>query len=91
MKKLKLGIIKEGKTPPDKRVPLSPQQCIHAAEKFENLDLVVQNSPIRKFTDTVYQNTGVVMQSDLSDCDVIMGVKEVQIKDLIPNKKFFFC
>ena len=51
MSKVKIGIIKEGKVPPDKRVPLSPAQCGEVVEKFPNLDLVVQNSPVRKFVD----------------------------------------
>src|SRR5690606_15860848 len=29
-------------------------------------------------------------QNDLNDCDIIMGVKEVKIDDLIPNKRFIF-
>ena len=90
MGKLKLGIIREGKVPPDKRVPLSPAQCKEAISTFSNVDLVVQKSPIRKFDDSKYQDLGTKLQEDISDCDVIIGVKEVQIKDLIPNKKFFF-
>lgn len=90
MGELKLGIIREGKVPPDKRVPLSPAQCEEANSIFPNLDLIVQNSPIRKFADAKYDELGISLQEDISNCDVIMGVKEVQIKDLIPNKKFFF-
>ena len=46
---LKIGIIKEGKTPPDKRVPLTPKQCKWIKDNYPHLDLVVQKSPIRKF------------------------------------------
>ena len=27
MAKIKLGVLREGKVPPDKRVPLTPKQC----------------------------------------------------------------
>ena len=90
MNKVKLGIIREGKVPPDKRVPLSPGQCKEVITKFPNIELVVQKSSIRKFDNEMYKELGVTLEDDISDCDVIMGVKEVQITDLIPNKKFFF-
>lgn len=86
---MKIGIIKEGKTPPDKRVPFTPAQAKEAREKF-NLDLVVQPSAIRAFKDEEYAELGIPMQDDLSDCDVLMGVKEVPIDMLINNKQYFF-
>lgn len=90
MAKIKLGVLREGKVPPDKRVPLTPKQCKIVEEKFSNVEVVVQPSPIRSFKDQDYLNEGVKLQEDLSDCDIIMGVKEVNIDDLIPNKKFLF-
>ncbi len=90
MNTIKVGILREGKVPPDKRVPLTPKQCKIVEAKFPHVKVVVQPSPIRAFKDEEYQQEGVPLQEDLSDCDVIMGVKEVNISDLIPNKKFLF-
>ncbi len=90
MKKIKLGVIREGKVPPDKRVPLSPKQCKIVETKFSNVEVIVQPSPIRSFKDDEYLAEGIAMSEDLSDCDIIIGVKEVNISDLIPNKKFMF-
>lgn len=90
MKKIKLGIIREGKVPPDKRVPLTPKQCKIVEAKFPNVEVIVQPSPIRSFKDEEYLSEGITMNEDLSSCDIIMGVKEVNIADLIPNKKFLF-
>ncbi len=87
---MKLGIIREGKTPPDKRVPLSPQQCAEVKTRFPDLELVVQPSPIRKFKDSEYAELGIELNEDLSDCDVLMGVKEVPLDMLIPHKTYFF-
>lgn len=87
---IKLGIIREGKTPPDKRVPLSPKQCLRVMAEYENLNIVVQKSAIRSFKDEEYAELGIPVVDDLHDCDIIMGVKEVNIEDLIPNKHFFF-
>lgn len=90
MDQLKIGVIREGKVPPDKRVPLTPKQCRELMDRYENLEIVVQPSPIRAFKDEEYSNFGIRLSEDLSDCDLIIGVKEVNIEDLIPNKKFMF-
>jgi alanine dehydrogenase len=87
---LKIGLIKEGKTPPDKRVPLTPKQCARLVQEYSTIDLVVQKSPIRAFKDEEYIREGIDVVDSLEDCDIIMGVKEVNIPDLIPNKHFFF-
>ena len=87
---MKIGILREGKTPPDKRVALSPAQCVQVQEQYPTIELVVQPSPIRRFVDEDYLSIGVKMQEDLSDCDVLIGVKEVPKKDLIPNKTYFY-
>ena len=87
---MKIGIIKEGKTPPDKRVPLSPTQCQEIKQKYPQIDLVVQKSNIRKFKDEDYANAGIDLVDEVTDCDVLLGVKEVPVEDLIANKKYFF-
>lgn len=90
MNQITLGIIREGKVPPDKRVPLTPKQCKQVEQLFPQVKVVVQTSPVRAFTDKHYTDIGVEIVSDLAHCDIIMGVKEVNISDLIPNKKFVF-
>ena len=85
-----IGVIKEGKTPPDKRVPLTPAQCVQVMKRFKDVEVHVQKSPIRAFTDQEYADLGVKVVDDLAHCDVIFGVKEVKIDDLIPTKHFFF-
>ncbi|MFT6166797.1 MAG: alanine dehydrogenase [Vicingaceae bacterium] len=87
---MKIGIIQEGKTPPDKRVPFTPQQCKSIVEEYPEVELYIERSPIRAFEDKQYENLGLNMVEDLSHVDVIFGVKEVNIEDLIPNKTHFF-
>ncbi|MBI2258332.1 MAG: alanine dehydrogenase [Flavobacteriia bacterium] len=88
--KINIGIIREGKVPPDFRVPLSPKQCREISNRYPNVQVFVQASPIRCFTDQEYINEGVTIQEDLSHCDYLFGVKEVNVNDLIPNKKYLF-
>lgn len=90
MNKLKIGIIKEGKVPVDKRVPLTPKKCVEALQEFPDLEIVKQPSDICCFTDEEYKELGITLQQDLTDCDVLMGVKEVPTEQLIPNKTYFF-
>lgn len=86
---MKIGIIREGKVPPDSRVPLTPEQCAFL-NKSGKVQIVVQPSPNRCFDDEAYQKAGISLREDLTDCDVLMGVKEVPIEQLIPGKTYFF-
>ena len=90
MQKLKIGVLREEKSPPDKRVPLTPLICSELSRLYPQLELVVQPSKIRCYADEEYTAFGVTLQEDLSDCDVLMGVKEVPYDNLMPNKKYFF-
>lgn len=87
---MKLGIIREGKVPHDKRVPLTPHQCLILLEKYPQLEIVVQPSSIRAFADDEYTAEGISLNEDLSSCDLLMGVKEVPIDMLIPGKTYMF-
>jgi alanine dehydrogenase len=87
---MKLGIIKEGKTPPDKRVPLTPSQCRELEATFPNLNISVQTSDIRAIQDQEYRDAGIEVIDDVSHCDVLMGVKEVPMVNLVENKTYLF-
>lgn len=87
---MKFGIIKERKSPPDRRVVFSPDALVQFKEQFPQADIVVESSDIRVFKDEEYQAKGFQVTTDLSDCNVLIGVKEVPIDALIPNKKYFF-
>ncbi|MCB9196439.1 MAG: alanine dehydrogenase [Flavobacteriales bacterium] len=87
---MKIGIIREGKTPPDKRVPLSPEQCERIINEYPEVELYVQKSEIRKFKDSEYERLGIAVVDSVENCDVLLGVKEVPIDQLIPNKKYLF-
>ena len=87
---MKFGIIKERKNPPDRRVVFSPEKLQEFQQQFPAATIVVESSDIRVFSDDAYLNAGFEVTTDLSDCDVLIGVKEVPIDALIPNKKYFF-
>lgn len=90
MSTIKLGILREEKTPPDMRVPLTPRQCGDLLRMYDNLEIFIQASPIRSYTDDEYRSFGLNIVDDISHCDILMGVKEVPSQLLIPGKKYLF-
>lgn len=84
------GIIKERKNPPDRRVVLSPQACEALLKKYPQAKITVEPSENRVFKDAEYIEKGITVSQDLSECDVLLGVKEVPVDALIPDKKYFF-
>ncbi len=87
---MKLGILKERKARIDNRVALTPEQCKSLLDKHVELEIYIEPSEIRCFDDKEYEAVGVLLTADLSDCEALIGVKEVPISDLISNKTYFF-
>ncbi len=87
---MKFGIIKERKNPPDRRVVLSPEACKQVEDKFTSAKIIVEPSAIRVFKDKEYNALGIAVAPTMKECDVLIGVKEVPIEALLPNKKYFF-
>ena len=87
---MKIGIIKEGKVPVDHRVPFSPKEAsvLNSLEGIE--EVLVEESKVRAYTSEDYTEKGLKLVQDISGCDVLFGVKEVPIKDLIEDKTYFF-
>ena len=87
---MKLGLIREGKSPPDNRVALTPAQCKWLLKNAVDVRIAVQTSTNRCFSDREYQAAGAEVKEDMSDCDVLLGIKEVPVNDLIKEKTYLF-
>lgn len=87
---MKFGIIRERKSPPDKRVVFSPAELVELRDNYPSLEIKVESSDIRVFKDEEYAEKGFEISNDMSDCDVLIGVKEVPVDYLIPDKKYIF-
>lgn len=87
---LTFGIVKERKTPPDRRVVFSPEAIKRVTGRFSEITFKVEPSDIRAFPDQEYRNEGIEVTNNLDDCDVLIGVKEVPVNHLIAGKKYFF-
>lgn len=86
---LKIGLLREGKIPPDKRVAFTPAQCEEIQQRFA-VKIRCQQSDVRAFSDDEYLARGIEVVSDLHACDVLLGIKEVQINDLVADKTYLF-
>lgn len=87
---MKIGILRETKNPPDKRVPLIPEQVRQLQDKYTQVDWLVQSSPNRAYTDEEYETAGVSVVKDISYCDILLGVKEVEENSLLEGKAYLF-
>ena len=87
---MKFGLLKERKSPPDRRVVFTPEELLRLQSAFPDVEISVESSAIRVFPDEQYQSLGFSVVEDVSHCEVLFGVKEVPVEALIPNKKYFF-
>ena len=89
-KRLKVGILRETKNPPDRRVPLTPSQIVALQEAYPFVEFIVQPSDIRCYSDEEYKYLMIPVHEDLNDCDILMGVKEVDRRLFIEGKTYLF-
>lgn len=90
MKKIRIGIIREGKNPPDTRVPLTPRQCKALLDEYRNLEIYIQPSKHRCISSSEYIKFGVRVREEINNCDVLMGIKEVPSPQLANGKTYIF-
>lgn len=91
-KNLSIGLIRETKKPADRRVPLTPQQAKDLMQVFPSIQIRVESSKDRAYKDEEYAEMGIELTDSkgMKSCDLLMGVKEVSVKSLIPGKDYMF-
>ena len=87
---MKIGLLKEENVQKDQRVALTPAQCADLIERYSFIELVIKSSENRCFSDDMYVSEGIRVVKNLNDCDVLLGIKEVPITALLPNKTYLF-
>jgi saccharopine dehydrogenase (NAD+, L-lysine forming) len=87
---MKIGILRERKSPPDVRVALTPVQCVALKNRYPNIEIAIESCETRCFTDEEYDAAGISVLPDISNCDVLFGIKEIPKEYLIPEKTYFF-
>ena len=87
---MKIGLIREERVPHDKRVAFTPDQCLYVQQQFKHVEIIVQPSDWRSYTNDEYISKGIKLSQDLSRCDILFGIKQIPVKDLIAEKKYLF-
>jgi len=87
---MKVGILRETKNPPDRRVPITPAVGQLLNDNFKNVQLFAQSSELRAINDSEYLAAGIPVVENINDCNILLGVKEVKISELLPNKTYLF-
>lgn len=85
----RVGIRREDMYQWERRVPLIPQDARELAQKHA-IQIVVQSSPKRVFSDEEYRDAGITVSNDLSSCSVIIGIKEIPIATFEEGKTYVF-
>ena len=58
--------------------------------KYSSLKIIVQPSNHRCYQDQEYEEQGAFINEDLSECDLILGVKEIETSVLLESKSYMF-
>jgi alanine dehydrogenase len=90
MQPFKIGILREEKIPTDHRTPLTPAHCAALLTAYPHAQIHVQPAAHRCYTHTQYEQAGCTIQENLHDCDILIGVKEVPIDNLVANNNYIF-
>jgi saccharopine dehydrogenase (NAD+, L-lysine forming) len=85
-----IGLLREGKIPADNRVALTPAQCKWIQKNAPQIRVVVQTSSNRCYSDKEYRLAGVEILEDMADCDILFGIKEVPVSELLAGKTYLF-
>ena len=83
-----VAIRKETKSKWERRAPLTPKEVKSLVEN--GIKVLVQPSTNRWFMSKEYEEVGAIIQDDISEADLILGVKEVPIEHLIADKTYMF-
>lgn len=87
---MKFGIIKERKIPHERRTVLTPEKVAFMKKNFPEITVKIESSDNRIFTDEQYAEFDIEVSQDMTDCDLLIGVKEVPVEALLSNKKYIF-
>lgn len=84
-----IGIRNESKYPTERRAPFTPDQVEDLVKAYD-INVIVQPSDKRFFENREYERAGALISNDLSECNIIFGIKEIPAEDLIPDKPYCF-
>ncbi|KAH6818412.1 lysine-ketoglutarate reductase/saccharopine dehydrogenase bifunctional enzyme [Perilla frutescens var. frutescens] len=88
-----IGILSESTNKWERRVPLAPAHCarlLRGSEKTGVARIIVQPSTKRIHHDAQYEDVGCEISEDLSECGLILGIKQPKLEMILPDKTYAF-
>jgi alpha-aminoadipic semialdehyde synthase len=84
-----IGIRREDKNKWERRVPLTPEH-VKKLNDEHSIEVTVQPSEIRAFSNKNYEDMGGSVREDLSACQTVFAIKEIPIPLFEPKKTYVF-
>ncbi|PKA52944.1 Alpha-aminoadipic semialdehyde synthase [Apostasia shenzhenica] len=89
-----IGILSETSNLWERRAPLTPAHCarlLHNGRGKSGVErIIVQPSTRRIYHDAQYEDVGCEISDDLSECGLILGVKQPKLEMILPNRAYAF-
>ncbi|KAK9274571.1 hypothetical protein L1049_021820 [Liquidambar formosana] len=89
-----VGILSESSNSWERRVPLTPSHCarlLHSGRgKTGVARIIVQPSTKRIHHDALYEDVGCEISDDLSECGLILGIKQPKLEMIFPDRAYAF-
>ncbi|KAL2481908.1 lysine-ketoglutarate reductase/saccharopine dehydrogenase bifunctional enzyme [Abeliophyllum distichum] len=89
-----VGILSESTNKWERRVPLTPSHCarlLHGGSGETGVNrIIVQPSTKRIHHDALYEDVGCDVSEDLSECGLILGIKQPKLDMILPDRAYAF-
>eukprot|EP00249_Psilotum_nudum_P019538 c27304_g1_i1 orf=257-3433(+) len=85
-----VGIQREEYSKWERRAPVTPSHCAQLLQSHGVRRIIVQPCTKRVYHDLQYQNGGCQISDDLSECGLILGVKQPKLGTVLPDTAYAF-
>ncbi|CDY13519.1 BnaA03g52370D [Brassica napus] len=86
-----VGILAESVNKWERRTPLTPSHCSRLLQDRTGVSrIVVQPSEKRIYHDALYSDVGCEISDDLSDCGIILCIKQPKLEMILPERAYAF-
>lgn len=89
-----VGILSESSNKWERRVPLAPEHCarlLHGGRQKTGISrIIIQPSTKRIYHDAQYEDVGCEISEDLSECGLILGIKQPKLEMILPDRAYGF-
>lgn len=89
-----VGVLRESGSKWERRAPLTPSHCarlLHSVGRVDGVDrIIVQPCTKRIHPDAQYEDVGCEISEDLSECGLILGIKQPKLESILPERAYAF-